>query len=284
MSELFSCVNISPIDKNIKAPFSPQCNSLYSNCQCIENELNFNSFNLNETGKSNKLTKSSKTASSINKGIIFSDSDYKTSLSFIAKQETKSIHQRPYNYSPSMNLYNYYFGDIKSKYGSYESVSLQMKIEDSQQFLDVKNNEISKTQEVIKPLREIANSFNWICSLCFQENSKSEHCKVCNNLKYLDDNSKPLFFNSENLSLRKKRTFDKPNKNKSNQGAVKGDWLCAACFNVNFSFRIKCNRCGIARYAGETEKNNVNPVDVYQNFNNFNQRNNVPERPQKEFI
>ena len=48
-----------------------------------------------------------------------------------------------------------------------------------------------------------------------------------------------------------------------------GDWICLYCNNLNFSFRVKCNRCGLLRKSTNyLLKYNMNYQ--YMNCNNFN--------------
>ena len=37
-----------------------------------------------------------------------------------------------------------------------------------------------------------------------------------------------------------------------------GDWTCSNCNNLNFSFRIKCNRCELAKEQSEQNKTKEN--------------------------
>ena len=59
-----------------------------------------------------------------------------------------------------------------------------------------------------------------------------------------------------------------------------GDWTCSDCGNLNFSFRVKCNRCGILKEVSEEKKlNNNNEQDqknnnIKDNNNNTNNNNN----------
>ena len=52
-----------------------------------------------------------------------------------------------------------------------------------------------------------------------------------------------------------------------------GDWICLYCNNLNFSFRIKCNRCGLLRKSSncllKQKYNNRNKYQ-YMNCNNYN--------------
>ena len=47
-----------------------------------------------------------------------------------------------------------------------------------------------------------------------------------------------------------------------------GDWTCSNCNNLNFSFRVKCNRCDIAKEQSELNKNNKENKE--QKYNNQN--------------
>ena len=51
-------------------------------------------------------------------------------------------------------------------------------------------------------------------------------------------------YTNNNTKTNKKKKKKKIKKLKS-YNIRKGDWLCPKCNNINFSFRIKCNICGI---------------------------------------
>lgn len=62
-----------------------------------------------------------------------------------------------------------------------------------------------------------------------------------------------------------------------------GDWTCFDCHNLNFSFRKKCNRCGLDREASQSKffnaKNEIPNYEGYYNnsyyygYNNQNESN-----------
>ena len=57
-------------------------------------------------------------------------------------------------------------------------------------------------------------------------------------------------FNKSEVMREKKRrrtTEDKRKKRYSFE-IREGDWGCKKCNNLNFSFRIKCNRCGVEKH------------------------------------
>ena len=52
-----------------------------------------------------------------------------------------------------------------------------------------------------------------------------------------------------------------------------GDWICFYCNNLNFSFRVKCNRCGLLRKTTIhlLKKQYYNNIFQYMtNYNNYN--------------
>ena len=52
-----------------------------------------------------------------------------------------------------------------------------------------------------------------------------------------------------------------------------GDWICLYCNNLNFSFRIKCNRCGLLRKSSSHLLKKKYYNNKYQNFGNNNLNN-----------
>ena len=51
-----------------------------------------------------------------------------------------------------------------------------------------------------------------------------------------------------------------------------GDWICLYCKNLNFSFRIKCNRCGLLR---KSSSNLLKRKIYYNKYNNLENHNNT---------
>ena len=53
-----------------------------------------------------------------------------------------------------------------------------------------------------------------------------------------------------------------------------GDWTCEFCYNLNFAFRTKCNRCGLIKDFLQIKNNlGINNNDNFQNYQNFMQTN-----------
>ena len=73
-----------------------------------------------------------------------------------------------------------------------------------------------------------------------------------------------LYYENSNLNFRIKR------HNKDFKVRF-GDWICPKCENLNFSFRKKCNRCGLSKEKVE-ENNNCNGNNQIQCENNLGQQ------------
>ena len=56
---------------------------------------------------------------------------------------------------------------------------------------------------------------------------------------------------------------------KSNFVERQGDWICMRCQNLNFSFRVVCNRCKISK--GESEMIYQEQIHNYSNYVRFNE-------------
>jgi hypothetical protein len=98
-----------------------------------------------------------------------------------------------------------------------------------------------------------------------------------NNLIMDEKNIK--FFNNGN-KINTKNKFDNNKKNSQNskkEGKMKkpfevriGDWTCSKCNNLNFSFRNKCNRCGIPKEESEKYQGELMNQEMINQNINFN--------------
>ena len=74
-------------------------------------------------------------------------------------------------------------------------------------------------------------------------------------------------------------------KKKKNFEIREGDWNCFDCHNLNFSFRVKCNRCGLSKEMSDKkcEEYKMNMMRNMMNNNNANyfNSNNMYFNPTK---
>jgi hypothetical protein len=86
----------------------------------------------------------------------------------------------------------------------------------------------------------------------YNNNNQNINQEEEENIKLNDSKDKiNSIFNEENcdiiIPIRKKK------KKKKNFEAREGDWTCYFCKNLNFSFRKKCNRCGVNKDYSESQ-------------------------------
>jgi ABC-type antimicrobial peptide transport system permease subunit len=93
----------------------------------------------------------------------------------------------------------------------------------------------------------------WQCSSCnnfnFESRIKCNRCQEIKNPKTLEQIKKEL--EEKNLNDKKKKPLIER----------KGDWQCPKCHNLNFAFRLQCNRCHLSK-------------DIYLSHQNKNQQQN----------
>lgn len=110
-----------------------------------------------------------------------------------------------------------------------------------------------------------------------KENYKKKKEKKNNSLRNkFDDDVEPIIM----------LTMNNEEKTKLPLEIRVGDWICLYCNNLNFSFRIKCNRCGLLRKSSahllkkQYMMNNKYQYMGYNNYykesysSNYNQNNN----------
>ena len=132
------------------------------------------------------------------------------------------------------------------------------------------NNHNHNNKEIEKIPNEETN-YNSINEKIFniQNNSNSTHSQHINppeSNEYIYDtrNFKRHDFSNENSNS----NFRKKTKNKKHFKVRYGDWICPKCENLNFSFRNKCNRCGLSKEKPELSNNNCQ-IQQQQNENNL---------------
>ena len=105
--------------------------------------------------------------------------------------------------------------------------------------------------------KELLDTINF--SILNETNEKNNALNLNNDLKNSLNPSfhfflnKNMTFNSNNIINKEdfskmKKIKKKKKKNKKNFEEREGDWNCYFCRNLNFTFRKKCNKCGIFKY------------------------------------
>ena len=78
--------------------------------------------------------------------------------------------------------------------------------------------------------------------------------------------------------IQPQKSYQPYQKKKKNFEIREGDWKCFDCHNLNFSFRVKCNRCGLSKEMSDKkcEEYKMNMMRSMTNNNNaiyFNSNN-----------
>ena len=126
------------------------------------------------------------------------------------------------------------------------------------------------------PNNNLINAFNNNPPMFIPKQLRNRDYKQNNNIIINEKNMK--FNNNEKMNSKNK--FDNGKKNMQNnkkEGKVKkpfemriGDWTCSKCSNLNFSFRNKCNRCGIPKELSEMINNNLMNQEMMKKNMNYN--------------
>ena len=159
---------------------------------------------------------------------------------------------------------------------------------------DEKSNEINNEQE-IKPI-EIKNESNkenvkemkkeeyifekfgklgWECEKCNNFNFESRTiCNRCEAPKQPKSLEQIKLENEQKSGEKKKKTLIER----------KGDWQCPLCHNLNFAFRVSCNRCKLPKemyinMSIKQQRINESRNNVINNQNNF-----IPQIPKNQII
>ena len=103
----------------------------------------------------------------------------------------------------------------------------------------------------------IANNFNNILNQINNNNNNKNPNEIIFNIPQPQQNLNPILFSYNEA---KEKNFTQFPKNFNNKPIInntkidkkpfdkrKGDWLCPECHNLNFAFRIVCNRCQLPK-------------------------------------
>ena len=113
---------------------------------------------------------------------------------------------------------------------------------------NIKNNKLNPDNNINNNLNSIINIDNSPIYIPIQMRNNEQN--QSNNISVNKMNKKSKKNEAKN-NQNKINKFDKKNnkdgKIKRNFEVRLGDWNCAKCNNLNFSFRSKCNRCGLPK-------------------------------------
>jgi hypothetical protein len=177
------------------------------------------------------------------------------------------------------NNFNFYPQDKNQTHNTISFFPKAKKNEDN--IINNNNNETNK-KEKNKSIKKLADYFGSnnpldapvyipqkFKSLKFNQKSN----KIGDNIVY--DNN-----NNESIDKKKEEKCKKPFEIRE------GDWTCEFCYNLNFAFRTKCNRCGLIKDFLQIKNNlSVNNNDTFQNCQNLIQTNSfIPSKNNYPFL
>ena len=127
----------------------------------------------------------------------------------------------------------------------------------------------------------IMNSLNTTAPIFMPKQMRNNYYNQKNNIIM---NEKNMKYNNNNEKINSKNKFDNSKKtmqNSKKESKMKkpfevriGDWTCSKCNNLNFSFRNKCNRCGIPKEISEKLSHDLMAQEMMKQNMNFNLPNN----------
>ena len=171
------------------------------------------------------------------------------------------------NLSNMNNNLNFYPQNMNS---IHNSISFFPKINNKNEEMNINNKNyniiqnVNNKEENNKDIKKLVDYFG-------NNNPLDAPVYIPQKFKSLKFNQKPNKIESNGINY---NNLDKINNKENNNDSDKkeeqykkpfeireGDWTCEFCYNLNFSFRKRCNRCGLIK-------------DFWQNKNNFSLKNN----------
>ena len=152
------------------------------------------------------------------------------------------------------------------------------------------NNQINFNSNVNNYINNINNNNFFINDIFYMNNNNNNNINNLFNITNNYNNSNKIFDkkinnnnnnnNNINNKLKYSNKLDINEVKKKNKPFTerKGDWICNSCKNLNFAFRLFCNRCHLDKEKSE-KINKFNNVNLYNNNiiinnNNININNN----------
>ena len=136
------------------------------------------------------------------------------------------------------------------------------------QNLNANFNNFNNQNNINNNYQNIPNNNNYYQNLNNHYITLNSNSKAYIPLKYRKNEQNTQANNPNDIKINKNKFVNankNKQKNKKNFEVREGDWICSKCNNLNFSFRIKCNRCSLPK---ELSKNMQLPN---QNVPNQNQ-------------
>jgi hypothetical protein len=106
-------------------------------------------------------------------------------------------------------------------------------------------------------ITEMFGRRGWICNLCSNFNYETrKKCNKCNEIKnprkiiHNNNNNNNMMNNNLKTNETHNNTYsihDNNNTSSKDNLFVSGDWICCKCNNLNYSFRVVCNRCNVPK-------------------------------------
>ena len=139
---------------------------------------------------------------------------------------------------------------------------------------------IMKEMEKEEYVFEKFGKLGWECEKCNNFNFESRTiCNRCEAPKQPKSLEQIKLENEQKSGEKKKKPLIER----------KGDWQCPLCHNLNFAFRVSCNRCKLPKemylnYSMKLKQQKINE-NMGNNINNINMQNNfVPQIPNNQII
>ena len=156
--------------------------------------------------------------------------------------------------------------------GNEEDNSKEIKNEKEK--LEIKN-EPKKEMKKEEYIFEKFGKLGWECEKCNNFNFESRTiCNRCEAPKQPKSLEQIKLENEQKSGEKKKKTLIER----------KGDWQCPLCHNLNFAFRVSCNRCKLPKEMYLNMSIKQQKINDNRNNNINNQNNFIPQIPQNQII
>ena len=179
------------------------------------------------------------------------------------------------------NNFNFYPQPINQ---THNTISFFPKAKKNEENIINNNNNETNKKEKYKSIKKLADYFG-------SNNPLDAPVYIPQKFKSLKFNQKPNKI-GDNIVYENINNFNESIDRKKEEKCKKpfeireGDWTCEFCYNLNFAFRTKCNRCGLIKDFLQIKNNLcVNNNDSFQNCQNLIQTNSfIPSKNNYPFL